>query len=163
MKLTRIAASLAAFCLLLSVSCTKKDNNPYQAIITGVALKTIDAAPAGTLGTPDIRTEDDRLFISAYPIPCIEVCALYIRNQKEPLQLKVSLISVVYKDAPATAIIENAPIVGSCLFQKTFNIPGNNSGISYQIDVSKLPRGFYRLYAETADGTAYWDNIWLMR
>jgi hypothetical protein len=163
MKLPRIATSLAVLLLILSVSCTKKDESPYQMTITGVALKTVDALPAGTSGIPDVHTQDDRFFISAYPIPCIEICNLYIRNQKAPTQLSIKLFSVVYKDAPATAIIENTPIVGSCLINETINVPGGNISINYTMDVSKLPRGFYRVYAETADGTSYWDNIWLMR
>lgn len=163
MKLPRIAASLTVFSLLLFISCTKKDSTPYQMTITGIALKTVDAQPAGISGTPDVHTQDDRFFISAYPIPCIEICNLYIRNQKEPTQLRIKLFSVLYKDAPATAIIENTPIAGSCLINETINVPGGNTSINYTMDVSKLPRGFYRVYAETMDGTAYWDNIWLMR
>lgn len=164
MKLNRIAL-IPALLALLFAACNKKNDTPYKVTITGVNLRTIDAAPAGILGAPDVHTEDDRFFFSPYPIPTLDVLAVYLRNTKADTHVRLRLISVIYEDAPATAIVQNTPIAGSCLIDQSIALPvtGPGSGTSLQLDVSKLPRGFYRLYAETDDGSLYWDNIWLMR
>lgn len=165
MKLTRILAIPALLCLLLAASCIKKDDSDRSISIKGVNMRNVDANPAGMTGTPDVYTEGQHFALMAYPNPSIEVLAVDIQNTLAPARLRLKLISAVYTGAPAIAIIENTPIVGACLFDKSIDLPVTTSGAGFRvmIDVAKLPRGFYRLYAETDNGGLYWDNIWLMR
>ncbi len=130
--------------------------------IKGVSLRTVDANPAGIVGTPDIHTEDTAFSLIAYPNPAVNSIGVYIKNTDVAGQLRIRLFHVWFADAPATAIIENKALVGTWSRDITVALPVT-SGFTYQIDVADLPRGFYRLYAETDKGTAYWDNVWLMR
>lgn len=167
MKLTRLAAIPAALCLLLSASCIKEEHNPYDMNIKGVDLRTFDANPAGIIGSPDVHIEDGNFFMSVYPKPAMMNFSILFKNPGQAVQVRLKLISVLYAEAPVTIIIENKPLVGTCLRDVSFTLPATGSmpgsGFTYSMDISKLPQGFYRLYAETDKGAVYWDNIWLMR
>lgn len=177
---------MAIAAITLGSSCSDKDKStpsPYNATIQGVNLTTVDAVPAGSIGSPDVKTYADQYFqMIVYPNPSINVLRTQvIIANKEPLTLTAKLISAVYNNPPEGTVIENADRAGQVVLSQSkdlpiaqpdstgsggiHNIPGVTDGQSVLLDfeVSALPRGFYRLYIETSKGDIFWDNIWISR
>ncbi|PSK94986.1 hypothetical protein [Taibaiella chishuiensis] len=165
MKLNRIALFPLLLCLLLAGACNKDKGGRQTEVISGVYLRTVDAAPAGQEGAPDIHTEDLHCTLLCYPNPSIEVLNLHISNTNPATTVRILMMPALFESAPASALIENRWIVGSVSLDQSFPLPQTTANGHKQVslDVSKLPRGFYRLYAETADGARCWDNIWLTK
>ncbi len=161
MKLNRIPLIMVLLCLLLAGSCSKKDELVYTPLISGVNLRTIDATPAGKEGMPDVHTEDPQVSIVCYPNPVINAFNILITNTKPATTVHLRLVNALYEHAPANAVIENRWLVGSVAINESFPLSQTTMG-RFSLDVSKLPRGFYKLYIEMDDGGRYWDNIWLM-
>ncbi len=178
MKKYAAFALAGAFALMFLVSCKKdKGANPYNNYITGVTLTNYDAVPVGTIGQPDVNNHTSNFNLSLYPTPSItSLMAAVVINNAAPVTLTVKLVSALYVNPPANAIIENETMPGMVMFSQSRGLPAapppdTTGGITpafpgqtctFRFDVSSMPRGFYRIYVETSDGERYWDNAWLM-
>jgi hypothetical protein len=158
------AGLLLALSIMLIAGCKKDDgtNSTYDTQIKGVQLRAVDASDAGTLGSPDTKTDGQGWFSVAYPIPCSDVLSFFIRTTPSSgLSAKCRLVSALFTGAPPTASIQNQNMVGVVVKEiATETLTGENH---FTIDVSDVPQGFYRLYFELSDGQMYWDNIWIAR
>lgn len=153
---------LWVLCLTLLGAC-KKDSasGPYNPQITGVNLRDVDAAPAGTLGSPDTKISGQGWSLLVYPIPCITQVNFNIQTTTSGLSAKVKLVSAIYQGAPPTANIENSGLAGVVIREmETGTLTGN---MTFSMSVADVPQGFYRLYVEVSNGDMYWDNIWVVR
>lgn len=160
MKKMMAALSLG---LLLMTGCKKNDNGGglYDTVITGVNLRTVDAAPAGTMGTPNTNTTGQNWFSVAFPIPCNQVQNFVIQTQTSGLSANCKLVSAIFPGVPGTIAVENENMQGVVVRQmQTGPLSDNNH---FAMDVSDLPQGFYRLYFEVSNGELYWDNVWISR
>jgi hypothetical protein len=153
--------------LVLFNACKKSDDKPhapYKEQITGVSFRMIDASPAGSIGTPDIKTKDNLAEIIVYPNPCIN--QINVRASASPgfkkQKINFRLVSAIYKDAPPDALVDNISLAGIVVAEGTSELEAGKY-INFQMNVEQLPRGFYRLYMDTEDGNQYWDNVWITR
>ncbi len=149
--------------LLLMTGCKKNDNGGglYDTVITGVSLRTMDAAPAGTMGTPNTQTNGQNFSVVAYPIPSAYVQNFYIKTTTTGLSANCKLVSAIFPGVSGTIAVENENMQGVIVRQmQTGPLNGNNH---FAMDVSDLPQGFYRLYFEVSNGELYWENVWITR
>jgi hypothetical protein len=176
---------MALFCLsavMMLTSCGKNNGpSPDTYNITGINLTDYVGQPAGTLGTPNVKTFSDSFFMVVYPVPCYNEArvSLFIGNTT-PTTLTIEIINGVYKNAPDSIVVQNTSEPGKVVLSQTMDIdvaplwdsarlgnPGiatdHAQKINVQLDVSQLPQGFYRLYVKTTSGFNYWDNIWIVR
>jgi hypothetical protein len=173
-------------CLIIAssiIGCKKNDDSPYSKTITGVNLTAIDAAPAGSLGVPDIKTYSSRFMMFVYPTPCTSLMQVgAVVDNETPVTLTAKLVHVIYNGAPKDITIENKDLAGQVALTLVKNLetatPDNSSPVSgigsigaptkgqhivFAFDVSNLPQGFYRVYIESDKGDVHWDNTWIKR
>ncbi len=159
--MNRITLLICA-CIVIFFSACKKDDNstPYSTTISGVLLRNVDAAPAGTIGTPDTKASSDSFTMALYPTPCVNEMHVYLETKyKGQLTLTARLVNVIFPGAPAGTVIENEDLAGIAASSMQVNV------ISHHLvfNVADLPQGFYRVYIELSNGETYWDNGWVSR
>lgn len=178
---------LAGIAAIGFVSCSKDGENGTGSPlgdIKGVDLRDEMGASMGVVGTPDVHFKSDSFFLTIFPNPSKTVMAAFLRvDNSTPITLDVSLIAASYRDAPPAAVIENSNIIGSKVWSSEIPLniapepepnpggiePGDDKVMTYgqivqfNIDVSPLPQGFYRLQVSDRADNIYWQNVWIAK
>jgi len=172
------AGLLAVSCLTVSCEKDPQQASPYDIHIQGINFTNMDAAPAGSVGTPDVHTTSGSFRMYLYPNPSMNHMSLeLVVDNPQPLTLTVKLVHALYAGAPQDAIVENEMLAGTVAMSEVRELeaaaPGSGSGgiggivqgqrVHVDFEVDRLPRGFYRVYVTLSSGEQYWDNAWIAR
>jgi hypothetical protein len=141
-----------------SISTNTISKELSLSIVTGLSLHDDVGAPMGVLGNPNIKLPNN---IQPYPNTPGQAIAIYSADTIN----KVWIL-------PASADQQFSQVEYNTLYQ-TFNytvvdiekldliyLEPNTSG-SFQLDLSSLNSGYYRLFFKTINDSLYWDNIYI--
>lgn len=164
---------LTLLSIIFAVSCNKDNGGkngkmPDFENIKGVRLTALDASPAGTIGTPDINANmDDYFTMHVYPTPSENMMSVYMNNlSSEVMNINLIIYNTAFPNAPTyyngqKIKIENQNIAGAIAYQVNDILINPNNASNYQIDVSNLKSGFYRVCVRVNDSVLFWDNTWV--
>lgn len=128
-------------------------------IVTGIQLRDINANPIGAFGNPNVSTEQS---VAAFPNPAGNALFVQVFEQDKtvtscwlfPATTDTSFADVDYDnylDGYTIAEIEDRTDL------ETF-LP---DAASFQLDLSGLSPGYYRIFYDLDTGERRWDNLYI--